>query len=203
MPAQLLNSCPEMTGVNLYLLDIEHAQIKPDPDVIRALFDAPPFWSVAWPSGRILAQLILNKEIDVVGKTVLDFGCGSGLVAIAAALAGARRVVACDADKDALLATQENASLNDVDLEFLSSLDDVSETVDYCIVADVFYDPENLPLLPALTQISRHLVVADCRAHDLTEVGLDVQGKFESAVWPDVDPSDQFRAVTLYQTCLV
>lgn len=48
------------------------------------------------------------------GKTVLDFGCGSGVLAIAALLLGAERAVAVDIDPQALLATRSNAELNGV-----------------------------------------------------------------------------------------
>ena len=51
---------------------------------------------------------------DVAGKTVMDFGCGSGVLAIAALLLGARHAVACDIDPQALLATAANAELNGV-----------------------------------------------------------------------------------------
>lgn len=50
----------------------------------------------------------------LTGKTVLDFGCGSGVLAIAALLLGAERVLACDIDPQALLATRDNAALNGV-----------------------------------------------------------------------------------------
>lgn len=51
---------------------------------------------------------------DLAGKTVLDFGCGSGVLAIAALLLGAQRAVAVDIDPQALLATRDNAALNGV-----------------------------------------------------------------------------------------
>ena len=57
------------------------------------------------PSSIVLARLIDVRP----GDTVLDLGCGSGLLAIAAAKLGARRVVATDVDSEALAATRENA----------------------------------------------------------------------------------------------
>src|SRR5699024_395554 len=55
------------------------------------------------------------EGLDLTGKTVLDFGCGSGVLAIAALLLGAKKVYACDIDPQALLATRENAKLNGVE----------------------------------------------------------------------------------------
>src|SRR5699024_6642479 len=56
----------------------------------------PPFWAFAWAGGQALARWILDKPGTVAGKRVLDFGAGSGLVAIAAARSGAAAVMAVD-----------------------------------------------------------------------------------------------------------
>ncbi|MEE9282240.1 MAG: 50S ribosomal protein L11 methyltransferase, partial [Myxococcota bacterium] len=72
-----------------------------------------------WAGGQVLARWLLDHPAAVRGKRVLDFGCGSGVVAIAAALAGAASVVACDTDGAALEACRENAVLNGVRLELL------------------------------------------------------------------------------------
>ena len=49
----------------------------------------PPFWAFAWAGGQALARYLLDHPEMVAGRSVLDFGAGSGLVAIAAAKAGA------------------------------------------------------------------------------------------------------------------
>jgi predicted nicotinamide N-methyase len=49
----------------------------------------PPFWSVAWPGGQALARYLLDNPAVVAGRSVLDYGSGSGLAATAAARAGA------------------------------------------------------------------------------------------------------------------
>ena len=51
---------------------------------------------------------------DVTGKTVIDYGCGSGILAIAALLLGARQAIAIDHDPQALQATADNAAKNGV-----------------------------------------------------------------------------------------
>ena len=80
----------------------------------------PPYWAFAWPGGQALARYILDHPEEVVGQTVLDFGSGSGLVAIAAAKAGASLVCAADIDPLALVALEMNASVNRVFIEPLS-----------------------------------------------------------------------------------
>lgn len=54
------------------------------------------------------------EEIDCSGQRLLDYGCGTGILAIAAAKLGASIVTACDNDPEAIEATKENAGLNDV-----------------------------------------------------------------------------------------
>jgi predicted nicotinamide N-methyase len=58
----------------------------------------PPFFGVAWPGAQALAVALSRRLIEVGGRSVLDVGAGSGVAACAAALAGARRVVAADLD---------------------------------------------------------------------------------------------------------
>lgn len=187
--------------MSLWLLQ-PSTPVKLSPASISAALNKPPFWCVAWPSSRVLAQMISTGAINVNGKQVADFGCGSGLVAIAAARAGAAAVTAYDLDKTALLACRENARLNKIKLKTKLDLfaDAAQDTVqfDLCLVADVFYDPENLPLLSRLLARSKKLIVADCRAHHLQQWGLNKIGEHESCTWPTLDQSDQFRHVSIY-----
>lgn len=74
----------------------------------------PPFWAFAWAGGQALARYLLDNPAFVRGKRVLDFASGSGLVAIAAAKAGAAQVEACDIDAFAAEAMALNAAANDV-----------------------------------------------------------------------------------------
>ena len=58
----------------------------------------PPYWAFAWAGGQALARYVLDNPAIVAGKAVIDFASGSGLVAIAAARAGATRGLAADID---------------------------------------------------------------------------------------------------------
>lgn len=64
-----------------------------------------PYWAISWPGGQALARYLLDHPDLSKERHVVDLGCGNGLVAIAAALCGARSVLAVDLDPDALLAT--------------------------------------------------------------------------------------------------
>ncbi|MEI9993137.1 MAG: 50S ribosomal protein L11 methyltransferase [Rhizomicrobium sp.] len=72
----------------------------------------PPYWAFAWAGGQALARHVLDHPVLVRGKDVLDFGAGSGLIAIAAAKAGAERVMAADVDPFAYAAIKLNAIAN-------------------------------------------------------------------------------------------
>lgn len=74
----------------------------------------PPFWAFAWAGGQALARYLLDNPETVAGREVLDIGSGSGIVAIAAAKAGASRVVAAEIDPFAAAAIALNAPLNGV-----------------------------------------------------------------------------------------
>ena len=74
----------------------------------------PPFWAFAWAGGQALARYLLDHPAEVAGRSVLDFGAGSGLVAIAAAKAGASSVLAAEIDHFAAAAIAANAALNEV-----------------------------------------------------------------------------------------
>jgi predicted nicotinamide N-methyase len=76
----------------------------------------PPFWAYPWAGGIALARYLLDHPSLVAGQTVLDLAAGSGLVAIAAALAGAAHVTANDIDPMALAAIPLNAAANRVDI---------------------------------------------------------------------------------------
>lgn len=74
----------------------------------------PPFWAFAWAGGQALARYLLDHRESVAGQAVLDFGAGSGLVAIAAMKAGAQEATAAEIDGFAAAAIALNATLNDV-----------------------------------------------------------------------------------------
>lgn len=101
----------------------------------------PPFWAFAWPGGLALARYILDHRDCVAGKRVLSFAAGSGVDAVAAALAGATSVAANEIDDFALAAIALNAALNGVDLSLVAG--NVMGTLgpwDVVIAGDVCYE---------------------------------------------------------------
>ena len=104
----------------------------------------PPFWAAAWPGGQALARHVLDHPELVAGRRVLDLGAGSGLVAVAALLAGARGVLASDIDPCSHAAVELNAELNGVSgIEVVGDvLDAGAPDVDVVLAGDVCYDRE-------------------------------------------------------------
>ncbi|MDX6198653.1 MAG: hypothetical protein QOJ79_1804 [Actinomycetota bacterium] len=102
----------------------------------------PPFWAVAWLGGQALARYLLDHPDEVRDGRVLDLGSGSGLVAIAAKLAGAASVLAADIDPMCATAIPLNAAANGVQIEV--TLDDLLERrppdVDVVLAGDVWYE---------------------------------------------------------------
>ncbi len=104
--------------------------------------EEPPFWAAAWPGGQALARYVLDHPEVVEGRSVLDLGAGSGLVAVAALRAGARFVVASDPDPYSATAVAVNAETNRVGPVPVVGdiLDDEPPDVDVVLAGDVCYD---------------------------------------------------------------
>ncbi len=103
----------------------------------------PPFWAFAWAGGQALARYVLDNPTLVRGKRVLDFASGSGLVAIAAALAGAGAVEASDVDPFAVAAIEANAAENRVTVAArFENLIGTDEGWDVALAGDVAYEKD-------------------------------------------------------------
>jgi predicted nicotinamide N-methyase len=116
---------------------LEAGEVDPGSD--------PPFWAAAWPGGQALARYVLDHPEVVAGRTVLDLGAGSGLVAIAALQAGAARVVASEVDPYGRAAVTANAEDNGVGPVIVTGdlLDDEpDDAIDVVLAGDVCYDRE-------------------------------------------------------------
>jgi predicted nicotinamide N-methyase len=103
-----------------------------------------PYWAYDWGGGLALARHILNHPEIVAGRTVLDLGAGSGLVAIAAAKSGAKNVIAADIDRYALAAIGLNAAANGVSISTFFGDPTVGPppAVDIILVGDLFYEED-------------------------------------------------------------
>jgi predicted nicotinamide N-methyase len=137
----------------------------------------PPYWAFAWPGGQAIARHILDHPDLVAGKTVVDFGAGSGLVAIAAKKAGAKRAVAAEIDAFALAAMRLNAELNQAAIE-IESADIIGDDRgwDIVLIGDMCYErplaDRLVPWLRTLAQRGATVLVGDPGRAYLPKDGL-------------------------------
>ncbi|KJG35562.1 ribosomal protein L11 methyltransferase [Photobacterium angustum] len=85
----------------------------PEPDAVNVLLDPGlAFGTGTHPTTSLCLEWLDSQ--DLTGKTVIDFGCGSGILAIAALKLGAAKVIGIDIDPQAILASRDNAERNGV-----------------------------------------------------------------------------------------
>ncbi len=193
---------PQYPELKLFLLNEDYPQGGLSREVVARLMDNPLYWVFCWASGQVLAQFLRDDCSWVRGRRVLDFGCGSGVVAIAAALAGAREVVACDIDPLALEATRRNADLNGVELVLAGDYYEVEGEIDIIIVADVLYDSENIVWLQRFIDRADRVLIADSRVKNFNYPPYVEIGRHRACTLPDLDESAEFRDVRIYQADL-
>jgi predicted nicotinamide N-methyase len=187
--------CP---GLPLYLFDPSVLEGPLSHDEAQAVVAEPAYWSFCWASGQVLAQWILDHPNLVSGKTVLDFGSGSGVVAVAAARAGAARAIACDIDPAALDAAAANAELNRVQVELCADWAQRPEQLELITAADVLYDPDNRPLLEVFRKAADQGLLADSRVRNLANPAYEQQAVIEARTWPDLNEFEEFNKVRIY-----
>jgi predicted nicotinamide N-methyase len=135
-----LSAVPQVGEVRLHLADDAIGLWQRTEDELGA-GQPPPFWAFAWPGGQVLARYVLDHAGLVAGRKVLDLGSGSGLVAIAAALAGAAAVLASEVDALAVAAIGLNARANGVPTPIILGdvLDGDGEGAEVVLAGDVWY----------------------------------------------------------------
>ena len=132
---------PHAPEISLWIADEATELWQRTEDELGQIGLPPPFWAFAWAGGQALARYILDNPKIVAGRRVLDFASGSGLVAIAAAKAGASRVEACDIDAFAIDAIALNAADNGVSIEaHLGDLVGRDDGWDIVLAGDVSYE---------------------------------------------------------------
>lgn len=162
----------------------------------------PPYWSRPWGGGLVLARFLLDEPGWVRGRSVIDFGTGSGLVAVAAALAGASRVRAVDVDPQAAAAARLNAALNGVCVtaEVGDATQGAPPDCDVVLAGDLFYAPVLARRVAACLErcaaAGRVVLVGDPGRAFLPAAGL---APVRSAPTPDFGAASPDGTATVYR----
>jgi len=159
----------------------------PDPAAVNLMLDPGlAFGSGTHPTTTLCLQWLDGLALE--GMTVVDYGCGSGVLAIAAARLGAETVWAVDNDPQALLATEDNAARNEVGGRIRTFLpDDLPALQADVVVANILAGPL-LTLAPLLAHLARpggHLALSGILAEQAAEVATAY------APWFELEPPTQ------------
>ncbi|SON50865.1 50S ribosomal protein L11 methyltransferase [Vibrio tapetis] len=166
----------------------------PEPDAVNVMLDPGlAFGTGTHPTTSLCLEWL--EGLDLTGKTVVDFGCGSGILAIAALKLGAAKVIGIDIDPQAILASTDNAERNGVagQIELYLPQDQPEGLVADVVVANILAGP-----LRELSGVIKGLIkpngllamsgVLDSQAEDVAEYYRD-----ELLVDPIVEMSEWCR----------
>ncbi|MEI9424033.1 methyltransferase [Mesorhizobium sp. Cs1299R1N1] len=178
---------PHVPEILLHLADEAHDLWQRTEDELVEIGLPPPFWAFAWAGGQGLARYVIDNPDMVLGKRVLDFASGSGLVAIAAARAGAAEITAADIDPFCATAIRLNSDANGVMNKFLGT-DCIGTDADWDVIlaGDVFYDKpfadRLMPWFSALKRRGAEVLIGDPGRSYLPRSGLEPLGVYQVPV---------------------
>lgn len=146
--------------------------------------EPPPFWAFCWGSGQALARYVLDHPETVRGKTLVDLGAGSGIAGLAAARAGAARVVAVDLDPQARRASEMNAALNGLHVE---TMEQAPAAWDLMLAADVLYETGLRDWVLGSARCRGPILLADPERTGTPRLDWPPFARVRATTFPDVD----------------
>ena len=161
----------------------------------------PPFWAFAWAGGQALARFLLDHPGEIAGRTVLDFGAGSGLGAIAAAKTGGAHVLAAEIDHFGLAAIVANAELNGVSIAVTSAdlIDTVDTSWEVIAAGDVCYEKPMAdrvtPWLSALAAQSSLVLLGDPGRAYLPKTGMIERARYIVPTSRELEDRDERETI--------
>ncbi len=160
---------PIPVGKRLLISPSWHEQANNDQRLRIVVDPGLAFGTGSHPTTHLCLQWL--EEQVKAGDSVIDYGCGSGILAIAAALLGAKPVCGIDIDAQALVASQANAQVNGVTLQVQSS-NQASPEPAQLVVANILASPLKLlaPLLIGLVRPQGKLALSGVLERQIQEV---------------------------------
>lgn len=137
------------------------AEAPPDPEAVVVRLDPGlAFGTGTHPTTALCLQIL--DSLPLQGRTLIDYGCGSGILGIAALKLSASHVVAVDLDPQALIATRDNAARNGVASQITVQDIEANLANAYCVVANILAGPliELAPKLTAACEPGGHLLLS-------------------------------------------
>lgn len=191
---------PIVPEIKLLLLTDDYPKDRLGQESYIKLMAAPPYWAFCWGGGQAMARYLLDHPELVDGKTVVDFGSGSGVAGIAAAKSGADHVVGVDIDPVANSAARANAQLNNIEMSLLEYYPADGRSL--VLAADICYEEEGLVWVQQHLENGGDLIVSDSRIEQLAQKLPRVSQVNEITVktFPDLDEDSCFSNVKLYST---
>ncbi|MDX6915845.1 50S ribosomal protein L11 methyltransferase [Pectobacterium carotovorum] len=153
----------------------------PDPTAVNVMLDPGlAFGTGTHPTTALCLQWL--DGLDLEGKTIIDFGCGSGILAIAALKLGAARAIGIDIDPQAIQASRDNAQRNGVSerLELYLPKEQPADLSADVVVANILAGPlrELAPLISDLPKAGGHLGLSGVLATQAEGVAEAYADKF-------------------------
>ena len=195
-----IRSIPDSLDIRLALINENFPTGPLDQQTMRKVINSPAYWAFCWGSGVAAAGWIKENPAFFDGKTILDIGSGSGIAAIAACLAGAKLVFACDVDANARAATRYNAQLNGRKLTITDNINSVFRKPDVVLLSDVLYDNSNLSLLDHPLIAESNTLIFDSRIKSLSAKGFESFATRCSCTIPNLGEFDEFREVSIFRS---
>lgn len=186
---------PLVPEIRLWLADEAVPIWRKTEEELGAIGLPPPFWAFAWAGGQALARYALDNSVLVEGKRVLDFASGSGLVAIAAAKAGAAETTASDIDAFAIAAIEANAAENAVSVApRLEDLIGTDEGWEVALAGDIAYEKDlagaAMDWLMSLARRGAFVLIGDPRRSYLPSDRLDCVVEYSVPVTRELEDSE-------------
>lgn len=144
----------------------------PNPDAVNILLDPGLAFGTGTHATTALCLECLDKHQDLSGKTIIDYGSGSGILAITAAKLGAKQVWAVDNDPQALIATEDNAKKNEVNQKISYQLPEEPLPEVDLILANILATPliELAPTIIELLKANSTLILSGILKEQCDEV---------------------------------
>ena len=190
-----LRPVPHAPEIRLHVADEATELWQRTEEELGTMGLPPPFWAFAWAGGQALARYLLDHPETVRGRRVLDFASGSGLVAIAAKLARAAEVQACDIDAFATAAIGLNAEANGVVVETIcGDLVGTDAGWDAILAGDVCYERDLaarvVDWLAALAQRGATVLIGDPGRSYLPRARLEALASYEVPVTRSLEDAE-------------